>query len=126
MVPASSSGLDHVVGSLRFGVAFPAWAPNETAGRGAGVLAVLQDLNPVHKDMRHPGGIPARLFEGGVVGDCLGIKHDDIGEVALLQAATVSDFQVGGGEGGQPPDGLLERDDLFIPREFPSTRAKLP
>ena len=92
--------------SLRVGVTCPAWASDETAGGGARVFAVLQDLNPVHEDMRHAGGKLARLFEGGVVGDCLGIKHDDIGEVALSQAATVLDLQVGGGEGGKPANRL--------------------
>ena len=82
-------------------MAFPARAANDPAGLGAGVLAGLQHLHTIHEDVRFAVRKLVWLLECRMIGDGLGIEHNDIGEVTGFQATPVSDFQVGSGEGCQ-------------------------
>src|SRR5262245_21002431 len=61
-----------------FGLARLARAPQRAAGICSGVLAVLQNLLAVDKNMLHPDRVLVRSIKGRTIADCRWIKHHDI------------------------------------------------
>src|SRR2546426_6230311 len=91
----------------------PPWAAHDAPWFGAGVLAVLQDPDPIHPDVPHAGRVLMGLLVCRTVGDGPGIEHDDVREAALRETSTVFDPQRGGRERRELPDRFFHRDHVL-------------
>jgi len=69
------------------GPAGPAGAADEAAGRGAGVLAVLQDLDAIDEHVVHSARELLRLGEGRGVADRRGVDFRNTPSAAWLPAS---------------------------------------
>src|SRR5439155_9740866 len=98
---------------------FPARAAHDASGFGAGVLAVLQDLNPIHPHVPYAGRVLMGLLVCRMVGDGRGIEHDHVGEAALRKTSPFCDSQRGGGERRELPDRFFDRDHVLVTKPIP-------
>src|ERR1044071_5437384 len=90
------------------------------------MLAILEHLRAVDKDVLDADRVLVRLLEGGAVTDRLGIEDHHVGEHAALQQAAMVQPQVRRGQARQSTDGFADRDDLLVahvPAEQPSKIA---
>ena len=82
------------------------------------MLAVPQNLLPVHKNMDDPGGILMRLFKRGVILDGSRIKDHDVGKRSRPQDAAIPQLQVFRRERSEAANGLFKGNDFFIANIF--------
>lgn len=78
------------------------------------MFAIFQDRDAVDEYVPHPDRILMRFLEGCAIANGGGIEDDDIRMIAGLQRPPVFDAEVGGGQGGEPMDGLIERNQLLV------------
>ena len=58
------------------------------------MVAVVKDLNPIHKDVLHTGRILAWIFERSVILDFIRIKNHNVCVIAGLQHPAFANFQI--------------------------------
>ena len=96
------------------GPAGPARASNDTARLGAGMPAVLEDLNAIDEYVVHPCRQLIGLLEGRMVGDRCGIEYDNVGIIARVKRPALPDPDITRRKRGQTAHGVLERRDMLI------------
>src|SRR5215472_18301283 len=89
-------------------------APQGASGFGAGVLAVLDYLDAIYKNVFHPSGVLLRLLKGGAIGNRRGIECDDVGEHALFNETAMVQSEVCGWQAAQSPDRLGHGNHFFV------------
>ena len=77
----------------RLSFCFPG-TPQGAAGFGAGVLAVLENLDAVDENVFHADGILMRLVEGCAVRDCRRIEDDHVSEHSFPNQAAVIEAEI--------------------------------
>jgi len=101
--------------------------PDEDLTRApSGVLPLLQNRNPVAKDVMDAGGILKGLFIGCPVADRFRIENDDIGFMSRPDQTPVRKAQLLGRQAGHFVDRFLQAQDLFLPNILRNDSRKGP
>src|SRR5262245_13722418 len=84
------------------------------AGACAGMAAVVDGHHAVDDYIRNAFWKLMGPLEGGGVDDGPGIEHDQVGEVALAQAASLADAELVGGQAGHLADGFGQLEQVLL------------
>ena len=80
--------------------------PQGAAWFGAGMFTIFHDLRAVNENSFHSGGVLVWLRESGVIGNCRGIEHHQIGKHPFPDEAAVIESKICCWQSAQPAHGF--------------------
>src|SRR5215212_4236216 len=93
-------------------------ATKRPAGRGARVLATLEDEAPIDEDVLDPVRRSSRLVVRGVRSHRRGIEYHEVGDRIVRDASAALEPEPLGRHGGHLRNRLLEAEEALVPHEL--------
>src|SRR2546423_1018699 len=113
------------IASWKFALLYFPWSPQGAAWFSPGMLAVLEHLHPVDKNMFHSHRVLMRFLKGRAIGNRRRIEDNDVGKHTLLDKAAMIEPEIGRRLSAQSPDRFRQRNYFFVTHIFAENSRKV-